>query len=46
MSLDPQQGGGEAEDAHEADGGLLIAGGDGAPLLQARPQPLDDIAVV
>lgn len=46
MSLDPIEGGGEAEDTGEADGCLVVAGGDGAPLLRARPQPFDDVAVV
>lgn len=46
MSLDPQQCGGEAEDAHEAAGGLFVASGDGVPLLQACPKAFDDVAVV
>lgn len=46
MSLVPIECGGEASDAGEADGGLVVTGGDGAPLLKARPQPFDDVAVV
>ncbi len=45
-SLEPIEGGGEVEDAHEADGGLLVAGGDGAPLLEPGPEALDLVAVV
>ena len=44
--LDPVEGGGEAEDAHEGSGGFLIAGCDGAPFLEARPQALDAVAIV
>src|SRR5215218_6667697 len=36
----------EAEHAEESAGGLLVAGGDGAPLLQPRPEILDEVAVV
>src|SRR4051794_3931372 len=39
------EGGGEAEDAAEAGGGFLVARRDGPPLLQPRPEPLDDVAV-
>src|SRR4051794_20119410 len=44
--LDPVHGGGHAEHAHEGAGGLLVAGGDGAPLLEPRPETFDPIAVV
>lgn len=37
LSLNPIERGREAEDAGEADGGFVVAGGDGAPLLEARP---------
>lgn len=46
MSLEPIERCSEAEDTGEADGGVLVARGDGAPLLEARPEPLDDVAVV
>src|SRR5215217_4359991 len=36
----------EAEHAEEGAGGLLVAGGDGAPLLQPGPEALDKVAVV
>ena len=39
-------GGGEAEDAEVAGRGLLVAGGDGPPLLEPAPEPLDQAAVV
>ena len=45
-SLEPIEGGCEEEDAYEADGGLLVAGGDGAPLFEPGPEALDLIAVV
>ena len=45
-SLEPIEGSGEAEDSHEADGGLLVAGGDDAPFLESGPEVLDRIAVV
>ena len=38
--------GGQAEDAHEGAGRLLIAGGNGAPLFQPRPEPLHVVAIV
>src|SRR4051812_20700347 len=44
--LEPIEGGCEGEDAHEAGGGLFVAGRNRAPLLQPRPQPLDHVAVV
>jgi hypothetical protein len=34
LTLAPIEDGGEAEDAEEGAGGLLVAGGAGAPLLQ------------
>ncbi|CAO4136678.1 hypothetical protein OFEAOIEE_LOCUS4437 [Methylorubrum extorquens] len=37
LSLEPIERCGEAEDTGEADGGLLVARGDGAPLIEARP---------
>ena len=37
---------GEAEDAEEGTRGLFVAGGDGAPFLQPRPEVLDEVAVV
>src|SRR3954469_3002074 len=40
------EGGREAEDAHEGAGRLLIAGGNGAPLFQPRPEPLHVVAIV
>ena len=45
-SLEPIEGCGEAEGTHEADGGLLVAGGDGALLLEPSPEALDLVAVV
>src|ERR671916_1850860 len=44
--LDPIHGGGHAEHAHEGARGLLVAGGDGAPLFEPCPETLDPIAVV
>src|SRR3954452_6522932 len=44
--LHPVEGGGKAEDAHEGSGGFLVAGCDGAPFLEARPQALDAVAIV
>ncbi len=46
MEFEPIERGGEAEDAEERAGGLFIAGGYGAPLLQSRPETLDAVAVV
>src|SRR5690348_5548740 len=46
LAFDPVEGGGHAEDAHEGAGGLLVAGGDGAPLLEPGPEALDQVAVV
>src|ERR671916_2795629 len=43
--LDPVHGGGHAEHAHEGAGGLLVAGGDGAPLLEPCPETFDPIAI-
>ena len=45
MSLDPIAGCGEAEDACEAGGGFLVAGGHRSPFLQPRPEALDAVAV-
>lgn len=45
-SLEPIEEGCEADDAHEADGGFLIAGSDSAPLPEPDPEPLDLISVV
>src|SRR3954464_11124523 len=44
--FDPVEDGGDAEDAHEGSGGFFVAGGDGAPFLEARPQALDAVAIV
>src|SRR3712207_8560114 len=44
--LDPVHGGGHAEHAHEGARGLLVAGGDGAPLFEPCPETLEPIAVV
>src|SRR3954463_3216561 len=44
--LDPVEDSGEAEDAHEGSGGFFVAGCDGAPFLEARPQALDAVAIV
>src|SRR4051795_1025891 len=46
LGLEPIESGGEAEDAHEGAGRLLIAGGNGAPLFQPRPEPLHVVAIV
>src|SRR4051812_1487660 len=46
LGLEPIESGSEAEDAHEAGGGLLVAGRDGAPLLEPCPEPLDLVAIV
>src|SRR4051795_13220933 len=45
LGLEPIESGREAEDAHEGAGRLLIAGGNGAPLFQPRPEPLDVVAI-
>ena len=45
-SLDPVYGCGHAEHAHKGAGGLLVAGRDGAPLLEPRPKALDAVAVL
>src|SRR3954467_1022708 len=45
LALDPVESGGEAEDAHEAGGGLLIAGRHRPPLFQPRPEPFDVVAI-
>src|SRR5215217_347023 len=45
LGLEPVESGGEAEDAHEAGGRLLIAGRNRAPLFQPRPEPLDVAAI-
>src|SRR4051795_5178124 len=44
--FDPVEDGGEAKDAHEGSGGFFVAGGDGAPFLEARPQAFDAVAIV
>src|SRR3954451_12311851 len=46
LGLEPVHRGGEAEDAEVAARGLLVAGGDGPPLLEPAPEPLDQAAVV
>src|SRR3954454_11665884 len=46
LGLEPIESGREAEDAHEGAGRLLIAGGNGAPLFQPRPEPLHVVAIV
>ena len=46
LSPDPEQGGTDANDAHDADGRLVVAGRDGTPLVEAGPEPLDNGAVV
>src|SRR3954465_894146 len=46
LGLEPIESGREAEDAHEGAGRLLIAGGNGAPLFQPRPEPLHVAAIV
>src|ERR671912_1185379 len=43
--LEPIESGSEAEDTHEAGGGLLIAGRHRAPLFQPRPEPLHVVAI-
>lgn len=45
MSLEPIEGCGEAEDAYEAGGCLLVTCRDGAPYFQPRPEALDHVAV-
>src|SRR5215208_462929 len=45
LRLEPVHGGGHAEHAHEGAGGLLVAGGDGAPLLESGPEALDEVPV-
>src|SRR3954454_18217521 len=46
LGLEPIESGREAEDAHEGAGRLLIAGRNGAPLFQPRPEPLHVVAIV
>ena len=46
LAPDPIERWGEAEDAEEAGGGLIVTGGNGAPFLQPGPQASDPIAVV
>src|SRR3954467_7751952 len=46
LALEPVESGGEAEDAHEAGGGLLIAGRNRPPFFQPRPEPLHVVAIV
>src|SRR3954453_15135132 len=45
LGLEPIESGRKAEDTHEGAGRLLIAGGNGAPLFQPRPEPLDVVAI-
>src|ERR671912_2634338 len=45
LGLEPVESGSEAEDAHEAGGGLLVAGRNRAPLFQPRPEPLHVVAI-
>src|SRR5215212_4098677 len=45
LGLEPVESSGEAEDAHEAGGGLLIAGCNRAPLLEPSPEPLHVVAI-
>ena len=45
LCFEPVHGCSHAEHAHEGAFGLLIAGCDGAPLLQSRPAALDEVAV-
>ena len=41
----PHQDGGEVEAAEVVEGGLVVAGGDATPVLDAVEGPLDDVAV-
>src|ERR671912_1510781 len=43
--LEPIESGSEAEDTHEAGGGLLVAGRHRPPLFQPRPEPLHVVAI-
>jgi hypothetical protein len=45
LAPDPVHAGGEAKDAHEGTGGLLVARRHGPPLLQPAPEPFDAVAV-
>jgi hypothetical protein len=45
-SLEPVESGGKVEDAEKGRGGFLVAGSDGTPFLQPRPEPLDLVSVV
>src|SRR3982751_5490318 len=45
LFFEPVHGCSHAEYAHKGAFGLLIAGRDGAPLLQSRPAALDQVAV-
>lgn len=45
-SLEPFEEGYEREDAHEASGRLLVAGGDGTSFLEPGSEVLDMIAAV
>ena len=42
----PHQDGGEVEAAEVVEGGLVVAGGDATPVLDAVEGPLDYVAVV
>ncbi len=44
FASDPEYRGRDGENTGEGDGGFLVSGGDGPPLLQAGPWPLDDVA--
>ena len=43
--LDPAHGGGHAEHAHKAAGGLLVGGRNRPPLVQSGPKTFDVVAV-
>src|SRR5215211_2686810 len=45
LCFEPVHGCSHAEHAHEGAFGVLVAGCDGAPLLQSRPAALDEVAV-
>src|SRR3954467_10900506 len=45
LALEPVESGGEAEDAHEAGGGLLIAGRNPPPFFHPSPEPFDIVAI-
>src|SRR4051794_6825420 len=46
LGLEPVEGSREAQHAHEAGGGLLVAGRNRAPLLEPCPEPLHVVAIV